>query len=274
MAHQVKLAQLLKRRPDAHKGDHGSLGIAGGAQGMVGAVCLAGRTAIHSGAGRVYAVRPSLQDGFVLDTTTPELMVIDMAQALQRPINAWVAGPGLGASDAAHTMVKSLLALPLPLLLDADALNMLADDTALAGLCRQRSAPTILTPHPGEASRLLHTSVASINQDREGSAREMAQGLAAIVILKGPGSVITTSSGVVHVNDSGNAALATAGTGDVLSGLIGALLAQRVEALLAAREGARIHGLAAERATLRIGGMIGVAASDLIPEIRRLINEQ
>ena len=274
MSQQVKLAQSLQRRPDAHKGYHGSLGIAGGAQGMVGAVCLAGRTAIHSGAGRVYAVRPSLHDGFVLDPTTPELMVIDMAQAAQRPINAWVAGPGLGGSDAAHAMVKSLLALPLPLLLDADALNMLAEDTALAELCRERSAATILTPHPGEASRLLHTTVANIGQDREGSARAIAQRHAAIVILKGHGSVIATSSGDMHVNDTGNAALATAGTGDVLSGLIGALLAQGVDALVAAREGARIHGLAAERATLRIGGMIGMAAGDLIPEIRRLINEQ
>ena len=268
------LREALQRRVDDHKGDHGSLGIDGGSQGMVGAVCLAGRAAIFSGAGRVYAVRPSLHDGFLFDPATPELMVIDMAQAGQRPITAWVAGPGLGTSDAAHSMLRNIVSCPLPLLLDADALTILAEDPALARSCRDRDVATILTPHPGEASRLLHSTTEAIGRDRTGSAREIARNYQAIVILKGHGSVIAQPDGQAWINATGHAGLATAGTGDVLSGLIGALLAQGVDALMAAREGPRIHGLAAERVTLRIGGMIGMSAGELIPDIRRLINEQ
>jgi ADP-dependent NAD(P)H-hydrate dehydratase / NAD(P)H-hydrate epimerase len=263
---------LIRRRPDAHKGDHGGLGILGGAQGMVGAVFLTARTAVFSGCGRVYVVRPNLADGFVLDTRTPEVMVIDFHESNTKPINAWVAGPGLGTSSTAHDMLAQVIHTPHPLLLDADALNLMAEDPALGRQCKRRTGPTIITPHPGEAARLVESTVQAVQSNRNTCAQQLADQFNAIVVLKGAGTVITAPGQSPTINTTGNAALATAGTGDVLSGLIGALLAQGIAPLDAATAGVRLHGLAAEALTTQMGGMVGISASELIPEIRRLIN--
>ena len=278
---------LLSRKADSNKGDHGALGIVGGGPGMVGAAFLAARTALYCGTGRVYVVRPSLQDHYVLDPLTPEVMVIDAAQSKQKPINAWVIGPGLGTSDAAHQLIADMLGRDQPMVIDADGLNLMAEDPALGRQCARRSAPTIITPHPGEASRLLALSVEHIQSHRPQCAQQLAEKLNAVAVLKGHQTVIASPQDGLTINDTGNAALATAGTGDVLAGLIGALIAQGVTAQHAAIEGARIHGIAAQQAavqacrihgmaaevlTKKIGGMIGITASELIPEIRRLIN--
>jgi ADP-dependent NAD(P)H-hydrate dehydratase / NAD(P)H-hydrate epimerase len=278
------LKMLIERKSNAHKGDHGSLGILGGAQGMVGAAFLAARTAVFSGCGRVYVVRPNLADGFVLDTHAPEVMVIDFHESDTKPINAWVAGPGLGTSSAAHDMLAQVMHTPHPLLIDADALNLMAEDPALGRQCKRRTGPTIITPHPGEAARLVSSLVSSlvgsaaestvqaVQSNRNACAQQLADQFNAIVVLKGAGTVITAPSQSPMTNTTGNAALATAGTGDVLSGLIGALLAQGLAPLDAATAGVRLHGLAAEALTAQVGGMLGISASELIPEIRRLIN--
>lgn len=264
---------LLARRPDAHKGDHGALGILGGAAGMVGAPFLAARTALMSGTGRVYVVRPSLADGYVLDPITPEVMVIDAMQSKSKPINAWVAGPGFGTSDAAHQLIADILGVDAPLVLDADALNLIAEDPALARKCARRSQATVVTPHAAEAARLLATDPNAIQSDRTSAARRLADMLRATAILKGHHTVIAHADGSITINDTGNAALATAGTGDVLAGLLGSLIAQGMQVKDACVNAVRIHGLAAERLTGRIGGMIGITASELIPEIRTLINQ-
>jgi ADP-dependent NAD(P)H-hydrate dehydratase / NAD(P)H-hydrate epimerase len=271
------LQMLIERKSNAHKGDHGSLGILGGAQGMVGAVFLAARTAVFSGCGRVYVVRPNLSDGFVLDTRTPEVMVIGFHECGTKPINAWVAGPGLGTSATdnntlAHDMLAQVMHTPYPLLLDADALNLMAEDPALGRQCKRRTGPTIITPHPGEAARLVESTVHAAQSDRNACAQQLADQFNAIVVLKGSGTVIAAPGQSPTINTTGNAALATGGTGDVLSGLIGALLAQGIAPLDAATAGVRLHGLAAEALTTQIGGMVGISASELIPEIRRLIN--
>jgi hydroxyethylthiazole kinase-like uncharacterized protein yjeF len=299
---------ILQRDPQSNKGSHGALAIVGGATGTVGAACLSSRAALYAGTGRVFMVRPTAGDGFLLDPLAPEVMVISFMQALQKPITAWVLGPGLGTSDAAHQIMASILGAEVPVLIDADGLNLMAEDPALGRQCARRTAATICTPHPGEAARLMGVSVAEIQSARAQWAQKIAEKFNAITVLKGAGSVITqplanqpenpenaprsaarsarasetpsealsetpsNAATIPVINDTGNAALATAGTGDVLSGLIGALLAQGMDPQKAAITGTRIHGLAAQALTQTIGGMVGVTASELIPEIRRLMN--
>lgn len=263
---------LISRSPDSNKGDHGALGILGGATGTVGAAFLAARAALFSGAGRVYVVRPNLSDGYVLDPAAPEVMVIDVGQAKSRPINCWLAGPGLSMSDAAHQLLSEVLGKSLPLVIDADGLNLIAEDPALGRQCARRSAPTVITPHPGEAARLLGCSVDSIHSNRNQAAQDLAKRFNAIAVLKGVGTVICDKAGNTQVNTTGNAALATGGTGDVLAGFMAALIAQGVDPYTAACGSVRIHGLAAEQLTEQVGGILGITASELIPVIRKLVN--
>jgi ADP-dependent NAD(P)H-hydrate dehydratase / NAD(P)H-hydrate epimerase len=264
---------LINRSPASNKGDHGALAILGGAQGTVGAAFLAARAALFSGAGRVFVVRPNLSDGYVLDPIAPEIMVIDAGQAKSKPVNCWLAGPGLGMSDAAHQLLSDILGKPVPLVIDADGLNLIAEDPALGRQCARRSAPTIITPHPGEAARLLEYSINQVQANRNQAAQELARRLNAIVVLKGAGTVMCDKAGNAQVNTTGNAALATGGTGDVLAGLMASLIAQGLEPLTAAHQSVRIHGPAAEQLTDRVGGVLGITASELIPVIRRLLNE-
>ncbi len=263
---------ILTRKSDAHKGDHGALGIVGSARGTVGAGTLSARCAVMSGCGRVYLVRPDLNDGFVLDPLFPEVMIVDVPQSRHRPINAWLLGPGLGESDAAHQIVFDCVRLAAPMVVDADALNLIAKDPALARQIARREAPTVITPHPAEAARLLQTTTETVQSDRTHAASALAERFRAITLLKGASSVIAHLDGSIQINPTGNAALATGGTGDVLAGLIAALIAQGVSPIDAVTTGARIHGQAAEELTERLGGMVGITASELIPEIRQLIN--
>lgn len=263
---------ILTRKPDAHKGDHGALGIVGSARGTVGAGTLSARAAVMSGCGRVYLVRPDLNDGFVLDPLFPEIMIVDVLQSRHRPITTWLLGPGLGESDAAHQIVSECIRRNAPIVMDADALNLIAQDPALARQVARREGSTVITPHPAEAARLLQSSTEAVQSDRTHAARELANRFRAIALLKGAGSIIADLDGSTQMNPTGNAALATGGTGDVLAGLIAALIAQGISPIDAVITGSRVHGQAAEILTERLGGMIGITASELIPEIRQLIN--
>ena len=264
---------LIQRDPESNKADHGTLAILGGSPGMVGAAVLSARCALYSGTGRVLIVRLSLKDGFVLDPIAPEIMVIDVHSQASRPITTWLMGPGLGTSDEAAQALRSLMSCNLPLVLDADALNLIAQDPALARQCARRRAPTVITPHPGEAGRLLCSSAQHVQANRAASAVHLSQQLNAITVLKGHRTLIAGTDGVLtHENMTGNAALACGGTGDVLAGLIGALITQGCSPIQAALTGCRLHGEAAEHLTERLGGMIGITAGELIPEIRLLLN--
>lgn len=263
---------LFQRAPDSNKASHGAVGIVGGAAGTVGAAFLSARAALFSGAGRVYVVRPNLHDGLVMDVVHPELMVIDFGQSKSKPITTWCIGPGLGESDASHQILQEVLAKSAPVVIDADGLNLMAEDPALMRQCARRKNPTIITPHPGEAGRLLGQSVADVQADRQKAAAQISELLQCIVILKGMGSVIQIPGQAPIINTTGNPALATAGTGDVLTGLLGALIAQGMEAKAAAITATGLHGQAAENMSQRLGGVIGCTAGELIPEIRRLIN--
>ena len=258
-----------QRRQNTHKGSFGNVAVLGGAAGMSGAPILAGRAALHAGAGRVYLyfAGPALQS----DAGQPELMC-RAAHGADFDSAVTVAGPGLGGSDEAAHLLEAALASPLPLVADADGLNLIAARPALAARLRGRKAPTILTPHPLEAARLLGVGIGAIARDRIDSARRLAAGLHAIVILKGSGTVIAAPDGAIVINPTGNPALATAGTGDVLAGLCGALLAQGWPAWEAALGAVWLHGMAADVLVADGVGPIGLTAGELIPAIRTALN--
>ena len=266
VAHPQLFADVLKPRPrNFHKGKAGSLGILGGAAGMTGAALLAGRAALKLGAGRVYV---GMLEETSIDPVTPELMLRHPDDALGQDLDAMVIGPGLGRSERAQALLGAVLASELPCVLDADALNLLADDSELRATCQKRSADTLVTPHPGEAARLLAVPVAAVQSDRLGAAQRIATELNAHVVLKGNGSVLVARDGHWFINTTGNPGMASAGMGDVLSGILGALLAQRLSGEAALVLGVHLHGAAADA----VGIGVGLTASELIEPARALWN--
>jgi hydroxyethylthiazole kinase-like uncharacterized protein yjeF len=264
---------LPQRAASANKGTFGTLAVIGGANGMMGAPILAARAALYAGAGKIHV-------GFIgderptYDPPHPELM-LDQASglALER-MSALAIGCGMGQSDAARETLHRALSTDCAKLIDADALNALARDPAAADLLREHAGHAVLTPHPLEAARLLGTDVAAIEQDRLRSARTLAARYRATIVLKGSGTVIASHDGrQVAVNPSGNAGLATGGSGDVLGGMIGALLAQRMPAFDAACAGVFLHGRAAEALAAEGEGPAGLTAGELAPMFRRLLNQ-
>lgn len=261
---------LQHRRQNSHKGSYGDVSVLGGAHGMVGAAVLAARTAAKSGAGRVFIA--GIDEALNYDNAQPELMC---RRAADFDFNSAtiVAGPGLGTSRDAHDFLLKALAANVPLVLDADALNLIAVESGLQQKLLSRKALSLLTPHPLEAARLLGISSSLIQADRLAAARTIAKKFNAVTILKGSGSVIAAPDGAVVINTTGNPALATAGAGDVLSGLCGALLAQKWPVWEAALAAVWLHGKAADNLVASGIGPIGVTATELIPEIRAVLNQ-
>ena len=262
---------LSRRTRNVNKGTFGTLGILGGTEGMGGALILAGRAALRTGAGKVW-LGFLMADPPKLDTSMPELMLRHAGPVLDAHPDALVVGPGLGTSDAARSLLQRALALPVPVALDADALNLIARDPALLAAAKSRHAPTLATPHPGEAARVLAVDVASVQGDRMHAAHDLAQRLAANVVLKGTGSVLAHPDGTWDINASGGPALATAGSGDVLSGLLGALLAQGLDAKTALRYAVCLHGATADALVAQGDGPLGLTASELPDAARGLLN--
>jgi len=237
---------LAAQRPHAsHKGSYGDVAVIGGAPGMTGAALLAASSALHGGAGRVFV---GLLDGgaMAVDAHSPELM-FRPAESLELKTMAAVCGCGGG--DAVRQALPKVLSTAPRLVLDADALNAVALDAQLQTLLRARSGhgrATVLTPHPLEAARLRGLDAGAVQADRLAAARQLAQQFGCVVVLKGSGSVIAAPGRVTALNPTGNARLATAGTGDVLAGLIGARLAAGAPAFEAACEAVYRHGRVAD----------------------------
>ncbi|MBN4667007.1 NAD(P)H-hydrate dehydratase [Pandoraea nosoerga] len=260
-------ADLPLRRHASHKGSYGSLAVLGGHPGMVGAPLLCARAGLMTGAGRVYVgfVAP---DAPAWDPVHPELMLRAAEDVDLAAMQAVCVGPGLGTSAASAACLSRALSLEqTPLVIDADALNLIAAHASLAERVRRRAGPTILTPHPLEAARLAGCSVADVESDRLSAARSLAKRFGAVVVLKGSGSIVDDGAGA-WINTTGNAGLATAGTGDVLTGAIGALLAQGMPANTAALAGVWLHGKAADRCVAEGAGPAGLTASELLPAMR------
>jgi hydroxyethylthiazole kinase-like uncharacterized protein yjeF len=246
-------AARAARPHSSHKGSYGDVAVVGGASGMAGAAWLAGSAALAAGAGRVYCS--------LLDATSPP----PRAELMTRP-NGWQAAPavlqattvvcGCGGSDAIRDTLPPLLAHAGRLVLDADALNAITADAALRSLLVRRSGPTLLTPHPLEAARLLQRATAEVQADRLAAAQALADSLACAVLLKGSGTVIASPGRTPVINSSGNAALATPGSGDVLAGWAAGLWAQEPEtgAHTLAAQAAWQHGAAADTFAARHAG--------------------
>ena len=254
----------------SHKGSYGDLQVIGGAEGMSGAVILAARMALMAGAGRVFAGFAGPVPAY--DSLHPELMCRH-ADDLRTDDGAVVIGPGLGMSRHAHDLLGSALSYAPALVIDADGLNLIAAEPGLQSRLAQRRAPTLLTPHPLEAARLLGTDVHAVQSDRLSSANALAQRYHATVILKGSGSIIAHPGDIPVINTTGNPALATAGSGDVLAGLCGALLAQGWSVRACALAATWLHGSAADQMVANGTGPVGATASELIPWIRKALNK-
>lgn len=236
-------APVPTTRPHAsHKGSHGDIAIVGGAPGMTGAALLAGSAALHAGAGRVLVAL--LDTGsMAADASQPELMFRSV-ESLEFKSMTVACGCG-GGADAIRAVLPRACSTSARLVLDADALNALATDSQLQSLLKARAArraPTVLTPHPLEAARLLGTTAAQVQADRLSAARELTSRLRCVVVLKGSGTVIAAPGEVSVINPTGNARLGTAGTGDVLAGLVAARMGAGQPAFQAAREAAWLHG--------------------------------
>src|SRR5439155_22565727 len=206
-----------------------------------------------------------------MDGAHPELMLRKADDVIAAGASAMVVGPGLGTDRAAAAMLKRAIAETAPLVLDADALNLIGAHTELAAAVAARNAPTLATPHPAEAARLLRKSVAEVEADRIASAQAIATLLHASVVLKGAGSVLAYPDGTFDINASGNPALASAGTGDVLAGFVGAFLAQGIDAMTSLRLAVCVHGAAADACVAEGRGPVGLTASELAPAARKLL---
>jgi len=236
-------------------------------------VLLAARAALHCGAGRVYAAM-LCKDAPSVDILQPEIMLLSPAEITQlSQLDCVVIGPGLGQSNTAIELLEFWLSRDVPILLDADALNLISSHLHLASIVISRDAETVITPHPGEASRLLDTSSDYIQKHRTESALKLAQTLRVTCVLKGAGSVCAHYSGEWLINTSGNPGLASGGTGDVLSGIVSALMAQGLSGLQAAKLGVYVHGAAADALVKNGIGPAGLTASEVAIEARNIINK-
>ncbi len=276
-------AWLAPRSANCHKGDFGTVGILGGAPGMAGAALLAGRAALWLGAGKIYC--GLLDERVAVDFGAPDLMLTRPEAVLANleetsphrtdspgPSGCLVVGPGLGRSTSARTLLENALESALPLLLDADALNLLAAAPNLGEMLCKRSAPSLLTPHPGEAGRLIGLPSQTIQADRQSALTRLAERFQAGIVLKGAGSLIHFPGMAIWRNDTGNPGMASPGMGDVLAGMIAALAAQGLPLENAAVLGVHLHGLAADH-LVQIGtGPLGLTANEVARSARDLLN--
>ncbi len=258
---------LAPRRRAAHKGDFGHVLVVGGGHGMPGAVRLCAEAALRSGAGLVtIATHPS--HAAILVATRPELMshgietAADIEPLLERA-DVVAFGPGLGRSDWSTGLYRRMLDCELPAVWDADALNLLADEPG-------RVDRRIITPHPGEAGRLLGEDTGAVQADRLAALEGLVGRYGGTAVLKGAGTLVSAAEGAPYISLCGNPGMASPGMGDALTGIIASMLAQRLAPPEAARIGVDVHARAGDRAA--VSGQRGLAAGDLIAELRAIVN--
>ena len=293
-------ALIPQRRHHSHKGTYGQVGIIGGADGMVGAAILAARAALHMGPGKVY-VGLMAEQTQSHDPINPEIMMRTARDlAADEAITVFAIGMGMGQSAAAKSIMTKIRARQMPMLIDADALRwvippIVAKKSSTGAAFQAKMARNtrlslsfnskiVLTPHPGEAARLLNISTAEVQHDRISAAQSIARSIGAVVVLKGNGTVIampdtlpsptqgSTHAGHYFINPTGNPGMASGGMGDALSGMIAAFMAQGLSTLDAAKLGVYLHGAAADCACHHGMGPHGLTASEVIFEARTLLN--
>ncbi len=276
---------ILPERPaDAHKGTFGTVLIVAGAEGFTGAAVLSGQAALRGGAGLVHLGVPESLN-YIIESKVTEVITKPLAETEERSLgiealprvrelakgaSCVAIGPGLSRHPETKELVKQLLMdIEKPVVLDADGINVLSDDPEILA---KRRWPTVITPHPGELGRLIDESPGAINADRVECARRWAAEWGVVLLLKGAPTVTAHPEGYSLMNSSGNAGMASGGTGDVLTGLIAALISQKVEPFSAAAAGAYFHGLAADVAAADVGEA-GLTASDILEYLPLVMTE-
>lgn len=253
------------RLKNTSKADYGRLGVIGGGKGTVGAALIAARSGLYMGAGRVYV--ELLEDGMKLDPFCPELMFPGKINIDE--MDAIVIGPGLGFTEQAKQRFIDCLKSKAALVIDGDALTMIAQDEEILSLVTHRFAHTVLTPHAAEAARILRLPVEEITKDRLSRALDLGILTGAVNVLKGAGTIVTQRSSVSWINPTGSPALATAGSGDALSGMIGAMFAQHFELMDCVLSAVYLHGAAVEGLNSSVlAGDIAPLASTCLEELR------
>lgn len=260
---------LPQRTSNMNKGDAGKLLLVAGSKGMAGAAVLAARSAYKSGAGlvKVAAVWEVLQ---VIQCAVPEATCLILSEDVNNNIkliseeaknfDCVAVGPGLGKAEETAKLVEHIIkTIPKPMLIDADAINIVSKNTAIL---KEAAGDVVMTPHPGEMGRLIGESAAYVNENRLGIAKSFASEYNVTLVLKGSGSIIACPDGTVYINETGNSAMATAGSGDVLSGVIGAFLAAGRSVRESAVAGVYVHGLSGDICRRKIGDY-GTTASDI-----------
>ncbi len=270
---------LLKRRPDTHKGDYGHVLVVGGSIGFTGAPVLAAQAALRSGAGLVsLAVPESVY--FIVASQLIEVMVHPLPESPSGTLSVnglatlyplilksdvIALGPGLSQSPFARKGVHRILTtVDLPIVLDADGINAVSGKDRV--VLTKAKGPVVITPHPGEMGRLLGVTTDQVQRDRSRIAEKAAKELKVVVVLKGHRTVVASPTGRTYVNSTGNPGMATAGMGDLLTGMIAALIGQGLEPFTAAKAGAYLHGLAGDLAARRIG-QVSLTAGDVLASI-------
>jgi hydroxyethylthiazole kinase-like uncharacterized protein yjeF len=279
----LALRSRLIRKSDAHKGDMGKVLLVGGAPGMAGAIFLSAYGSLYSGAGwTMIGVLDSKSALVQIDQ--PELMIQDVAQVVDADyfINSMAPdslaiGPGLGFSDQALHFLQASLVFSGPLILDADALNLISNHPRLQQLLRDRKDPCTITPHPGEAARLLDVSVKEVQANRSRAMQLLIDQFQCYVVLKGHHTLVGRPKDAIYTCQAGNPGMATGGMGDVLTGLIASLAAQGICHHLNLWEasclGVELHARAADQLVQSGIGPNGMTASELAKAVRSLINQ-
>ncbi|MEK6715327.1 MAG: NAD(P)H-hydrate dehydratase [Candidatus Omnitrophota bacterium] len=280
-------AQLLQRKANAHKGDFGHVFILAGSLGMTGSAILTATACLRCGAGLVtLGIAGSLHNIFARRIV--ELMLKPLAETkdktlslkaypqisefLDKKADVLVIGPGLSQNKATQKLIRRIIQnCPKPMVIDADGLNALTDHLNILRTTNDERRTTILTPHPGEMSRLTGLSIAEINKNRKSVAKRVASDYNITVVLKGHNTLVADKNNI-YLNKTGNPGMATAGSGDVLSGIIGAFLAQGLDAFNSAKYGVYIHGLAGDLAAHE-KTQLGMIASDIIEKIPAAIKK-
>ncbi len=270
---------LLVRRPDTHKGDYGHILVIGGSIGLTGAPCLCAQAALRAGAGLVtLGVPESIY--FIVASKLSEVMVHPLSETPQGTLSGSALsalmplidqadgialGPGLSQHPATLEAVRRILVrVKVPTVLDADGIAALRGGRS--GLWKRPKGPVVITPHPGEMAQLLGISVESVQRNRRRIVLQAAKALRLVVALKGHRTVVASATGKVYINRTGNPGMATAGMGDVLTGVIAALIGQGLDPFTAATAGVYVHGLAGDLAARRVG-QVSLIASDLLEAI-------
>ncbi|MEO8343958.1 MAG: NAD(P)H-hydrate dehydratase [Gallionella sp.] len=274
--HVITQSQVMANFPprprDSHKGLFGTVAVIGGATGMIGAPLLAARAALKLGAGRVH-VGLLTENAPGVDFLQPELMLHSASAAMQlRDVNVMAVGCGLGVDMAAQKILHAAFNINAALVLDADALNILALRADLRMLLSAREAACVLTPHPGEAARLLACSTQEIQADRIAAGTQLARQLHCNVVLKGADSLCATRDGKLFVNTTGNPGMGSAGMGDVLTGMISAFVAQGLAADNAMLLAVYLHGAAGD-ALAKQHAAVGMTATEVTEWARWLLNQ-